>query len=99
VFVSRARIESFRQEGKSWREIAEKLNTSTATARRAYAAEVPATVTKLQRIDSESEREAMSPGLDANEKRGPRAHDGFVRRIGCRCGFFDSGENTRIVRA
>src|SRR5262249_52033545 len=29
VFVSRVRIESLRQEGKSWREIAEKLNTNT----------------------------------------------------------------------
>jgi len=38
VFVSRARIESLRQEGKSWREIAEELNTNTATARRVYAA-------------------------------------------------------------
>jgi DNA invertase Pin-like site-specific DNA recombinase len=42
VFVSRARIESLRQEGKSWREIAEELGTNTATARRAYAAEAPA---------------------------------------------------------
>ena len=46
VFISRARVESLRQEGKSWREIAGVLNTSTATARRAYAAEIPATVTK-----------------------------------------------------
>src|SRR5215471_1050404 len=41
VFVSRSRIESLRQEGKSWREIAQELNTNTATARRAYAAEEP----------------------------------------------------------
>jgi|SRR5215467_10319252 len=40
VFVSRSRIESLRQEGKSWREIAQELNTNTATARRAYAAEL-----------------------------------------------------------
>ena len=39
VFVSRSRIESLRQEGKSWREIAAELNTNTATARRVYAAE------------------------------------------------------------
>jgi len=39
VFVSRSRIESLRQEGKSWREIAQELNTNTATARRAYAVE------------------------------------------------------------
>src|SRR5262252_8113082 len=32
VFVSRSRIESLRQEGKSWREIARELNTNTATA-------------------------------------------------------------------
>src|SRR5215472_15389983 len=38
-FVSRSRIESMRQEGKSWREIARELNTNTATARRAHAAE------------------------------------------------------------
>jgi IS30 family transposase len=42
VFVSRARIESLRQEGKSWLEIAEELNTNTATARTAYATESPA---------------------------------------------------------
>ena len=42
VFVSRARIESLRQEGLSWREIAEQLATNTSTVRRAYAAEVPA---------------------------------------------------------
>ena len=41
VFVSRARIESLRQEGKSWREIAEELGANTATARRVYA-EAPA---------------------------------------------------------
>ena len=39
VFVSRSRIESLRQAGKSWREIAQQLNTNTATARRVYAAE------------------------------------------------------------
>jgi DNA invertase Pin-like site-specific DNA recombinase len=39
VFVSRARIESLRQEGLSWREIAEQLGSNTATVRRAYAAE------------------------------------------------------------
>jgi DNA invertase Pin-like site-specific DNA recombinase len=39
VFVSRSRIESLRQEGKSWREIARQLGTNTATARRAAAAE------------------------------------------------------------
>ena len=39
VFVSRSRIESLRQEGESWREIAQELNTNTATARREYAAE------------------------------------------------------------
>jgi DNA invertase Pin-like site-specific DNA recombinase len=37
VFVSCSRIDSVRQEGKSWREIAEELNTNTARARRAYA--------------------------------------------------------------
>jgi hypothetical protein len=37
VFVSRSRIASLRQEGKSWREIARELNTNTATARRVYA--------------------------------------------------------------
>ena len=37
VFVSRSRIDSVCQEGKPWREIAEELNTNTATARRAYA--------------------------------------------------------------
>ena len=42
VFVSRARIESLRQEGLSWREIAEQLGSNTATVRRAYAAEAPA---------------------------------------------------------
>jgi len=36
VFVSSSRIESMRQEGKSWREIARELNTSTASARRRY---------------------------------------------------------------
>jgi len=40
VFVSRNRIECLRQEGKSWREIARELGTSTASARRACAAEV-----------------------------------------------------------
>jgi len=40
VFVSRSRIESLRQAGKSWREIAQELNTNTATARRAYTAEL-----------------------------------------------------------
>lgn len=39
VFVSRTRIESLRQEGLSWREIAEELGTNTATARRAYSAD------------------------------------------------------------
>jgi DNA invertase Pin-like site-specific DNA recombinase len=39
VFVPRSRIESLRQEGKSWRRLAEELNTNTATARRAYAAQ------------------------------------------------------------
>ena len=39
VFVSRSRIESLRQEGKSWREVALELGTNTATARRAYALE------------------------------------------------------------
>ena len=38
VFVSRARIESLRQEGLSWREIAEQLGSNTATVRRACAA-------------------------------------------------------------
>src|SRR5215469_11303005 len=33
VFVSRSRIESLRQEGQSWREMAQELNTNTATAR------------------------------------------------------------------
>ena len=42
VFVSRARIESLRHEGLSWREIAEQLGSNTATVRRAYAAEAPA---------------------------------------------------------
>ena len=41
VFVSRSRIEALRQAGKSWREIAQELNTNTATARRVYAAEPP----------------------------------------------------------
>ena len=41
VFVSRARIESLREEGLSWREIAEQLGSNTATVRRAYA-ETPA---------------------------------------------------------
>jgi DNA invertase Pin-like site-specific DNA recombinase len=36
VFVSPSRIESLRQEGRSWREIARELNTSTASARRAF---------------------------------------------------------------
>jgi IS30 family transposase len=40
VFVSRSRIESLRQAGKSWREIAREFNTNTATARRAHAAEL-----------------------------------------------------------
>jgi len=39
VFVSRSRIESMREEGKSWREIARQVGTNTATARRAAAAE------------------------------------------------------------
>jgi DNA invertase Pin-like site-specific DNA recombinase len=39
VFVSRSRIESLRQAGKFWREIAQELNTNTATARRAYTVE------------------------------------------------------------
>src|SRR5262249_49383940 len=39
VFVSRSRIKSLRQAGKSWREIAQQLGTNTATARRAAAAE------------------------------------------------------------
>jgi len=38
VFVSRSRIESLRQAGMSWREIAAELGTNTATARRAYTA-------------------------------------------------------------
>ena len=38
VFVSRARIESLRHEGLSWREIAQQLDSNTATVRRAYAA-------------------------------------------------------------
>jgi DNA invertase Pin-like site-specific DNA recombinase len=42
VFVSRARIESLRQEGLSWREIAQQLGSNTATVRRACAAEAPA---------------------------------------------------------
>jgi len=42
VFVSRARIESLRREGLSWREIAEQLGSNTATVRRAYAAAAPA---------------------------------------------------------
>ena len=42
VFVSRARIESLRHEGLSWREIAEQLGSNTATVRRAYAEEAPA---------------------------------------------------------
>lgn len=46
VYVSRARIESLRQEGKSWREIAQELGTNTASARRTYTENVPATVTK-----------------------------------------------------
>jgi len=36
VFLSSSRIEAMRREGKSWREIARELNTSTASARRAY---------------------------------------------------------------
>ena len=40
VFVSRARIESLRQEGLSWREIAEQLGSNTATVRRACAAAI-----------------------------------------------------------
>ena len=43
VFVSRSRIESLRQEGKSWRDIAQELNTNTATVRRRYTAETPET--------------------------------------------------------
>ena len=42
VFVSRAKIESLRYGGLSWREIAEQLGSNTATVRRAYAAEAPA---------------------------------------------------------
>ena len=42
VFVPRARVESLRQEGLSWREIAEQLGSNTATVRRACAAEAPA---------------------------------------------------------
>jgi DNA invertase Pin-like site-specific DNA recombinase len=38
VFVSRARIESLRHEGLSWREVAQQLGSNTATVRRAYAA-------------------------------------------------------------
>ena len=38
VFVSRARIESLRHEGLSWREIAQQLGSNTATVRRAYVA-------------------------------------------------------------
>ena len=41
VFVPRARIESLRNEGLSWREIAQQLGSNTATVRRAYA-ETPA---------------------------------------------------------
>jgi DNA invertase Pin-like site-specific DNA recombinase len=37
VFVSRARIESLRHEGLSWREVAQQLGSNTATVRRAYA--------------------------------------------------------------
>jgi hypothetical protein len=37
VFVSRSRIDT---KGKSWREIARELNTSTASARRRYQLEV-----------------------------------------------------------
>ena len=43
VFVPRSRIESMRQEGKSWRDIALELNTNTATVRRRYTAETPET--------------------------------------------------------
>ena len=35
VFVSRARIESLRHDGLSWREIAQQLGSNTATVRRA----------------------------------------------------------------
>jgi DNA invertase Pin-like site-specific DNA recombinase len=42
VFVSRARIESLRHEGLSWREIAQQLGSNTATVRRAYAVQAPA---------------------------------------------------------
>jgi DNA invertase Pin-like site-specific DNA recombinase len=41
VFVSRARIESLRHEGLSWRGVAQQLGSNTATVRRAYA-ETPA---------------------------------------------------------
>src|SRR5215469_12932643 len=40
VFVSRSQIASLRQAGMSWREIAAELGTNTATARRAYTAEL-----------------------------------------------------------
>lgn len=42
MYVSVARIETLRQEGLSWRQIAEELGTNTATARRAYSAEIEA---------------------------------------------------------
>lgn len=41
VFVSRARIESLRHEGLSWREVAQELGSNTATVRRAYAGQAP----------------------------------------------------------